>query len=98
MAISSQPKIQLFPLGQIVATIGIQELAKDPTFNMYGYIRRHATGDWGDLDDEDKKTNDEAVKGGFMLLSSYNLEGGKRLWIQTEWDRSVTTLMLPEER
>ncbi len=55
------------------------------------------TGDWGDLDDEDKKENELSVKQGFRILSAYNLENGEKVWVITEWDRSVTTILLPEE-
>jgi hypothetical protein len=88
----------IFELGQIVATNGIAELVReDPNFNYYAYLLRHATGDWGDLDDEDKKSNDRAVRSDRRILSSYNIGNNKKFWIITEHDRSVTTFMLPEE-
>ncbi len=55
------------------------------------------TGDWGDLDDEDKKENELSVKEGFRILSAYKLETGVKVWVITEWDRSVTTIFLPDE-
>jgi len=55
------------------------------------------TGDWGDLEDEDKKENELFVKEGLRILSAYNLETGVKVWVITEWDRSVTTILLPEE-
>jgi len=59
---------------------------------------RHIVGDWGDLDAEDTETNDGALDGGGRLLSSYTHPVSKeRLWIITEHDRSVTTMMLPME-
>ena len=60
-------------------------------------LLRHVTGDWGDLDDEDKKENELSVKEGFRILSAYSLETGVKVWVITEWDRSVTTILLPEE-
>jgi hypothetical protein len=60
-------------------------------------LKRHLAGDWGDLGDEDKKTNDQAVIFGNRILSSYNLPKGHKVWIITEWDRSVTTFLLPSE-
>lgn len=61
-------------------------------------LLRHQLCDWGDLEKEDKCTNDEALKSGGRLLSSYNVHGpDHRDWIITEWDRSVTTILLPEE-
>ena len=59
-------------------------------------IRRHSKGDWGDLSEEDKKENDLSVKEGFRILSSYRIRG-KKIWVITEADRSVTTLLFPDE-
>ena len=72
-----------------------QNLAKQG-INLFEYLFRHITGDWGDLGEEDKKENDFSVKNSFRILSSYNTREGK-LWIITEADRSVTTFLLPEE-
>ncbi len=91
-------KTQLFEPGQIVATPGALELAEQG-INLLAYLARHLNGDWGDLDDEDKKENDFSLKNGFRLLSSYNTRLGK-LWVITEAgdrDRSVTTFLLPDE-
>ena len=60
-------------------------------------LHRHVTGDWGDLEDEDKKENELSVKEGFWILSAYSLETDVKVWIITEWDRSVTTILLPGE-
>lgn len=87
----------LFPLGRVVATPGVVELAAETGIDLASYLRRHAKGDWGDLDNEDKKTNDEALRYGNRLLSAYEVGNGDKIWIITEWDRSVTTLLKPEE-
>jgi hypothetical protein len=57
---------------------------------------RHRSGDWGDVCDEDKKLNDEAVDGEGRILSAYTVDGEK-VWVITEWDRSVTTVLFPSE-
>jgi hypothetical protein len=49
------------------------------------------------IDDEDKKENELSVREGFRILSAYNLETDVKVWIITEWDRSATTVLLPEE-
>jgi hypothetical protein len=55
-------------------------------------------GDWGDVDTEEKAANDRAVKEGGRLVSCYHLpRTGKAIWIITDADRSVTTVLLPEE-
>ena len=86
----------LFSLGQTVMTPGVQALVAGNWDLVRGVLARHQAGDWGDLDPEDKTTNDRAVKDGDRILSSY-LIGGEKVWVITEWDRSVTTLLLPEE-
>ena len=82
-----------FPLGKIVATPGALALGVD----LNRYMHRHHCGDWGDLDDEDKQTNEEALEAGERLLSCYQVGGGKRIYIITERDRSSTCILLPEE-
>jgi RNase P subunit RPR2 len=78
---------------RIVMTRGVEEF---PEAFVKSCLNRHAHMDWGDLDAEDKKTNDNAVKNGGRVLSSYELRGDK-LWIITEADRSVTTILTPDE-
>ena len=64
-------------------------------------LRRHAQGDWGDLDDLDAQANEEALASGGRLFSVYYLKDGTdkgtKIYVITEWDRSVTTALLPEE-
>lgn len=84
--------------GPLVCTEGIDELVRQGRLNPSLYLRRHLSGDWGDLDDVDWRRNDAALKSGEeRLFSVYKLESGIELWIITEWDRSVTTLMFPSE-
>ena len=86
---------ETFAIGQLVATPGALDLAKNG-INLAAYLRRHMSGDWGDLCDEDKRSNDTAVSNGTRIFSAYETEEGK-LWIITEADRSVTTFLLPSE-
>ncbi len=65
--------------------------------DLVSYLRRHLHGDWGDLDDDDRRSNDAALKSGDRLFSSYQVTPDLKLWIITEGDRSVTTLLLPSE-
>ena len=84
------------PLGKVVATPGalmaITEAGEDP----FDYLARHATGDWGELCEHDRKENERSLKHGWRVLSSYPV-GEKTVWVITEADRSVTTILLPEE-
>lgn len=61
------------------------------------FLGRHVAGDWGDLDDHDRRENEFSVEGGFRILSAYQTTRGVRLWVITEADRSSTCLLLPEE-
>jgi hypothetical protein len=84
-----------FSPGQIVATPGaLQELTQQ---DITQAMRRHLTGDWGELDEHDKRENELSLQKGFRLLSAYTSSGGTRFWIITEADRSVTTVLLPSE-
>jgi len=89
-----QPK---FPLGQVVATPGALEALTANHQIPLEFLSRHAAGDWGELDDHDRKENQYSLTHGLRLLSAYTLRDGTRLWIITEADRSVTTLLLPSE-
>jgi hypothetical protein len=84
-----------FPLGIVVATPGaLKSLGEIETGTL---LMRHAFGDWGDLSEDDKGANGQALLDGDRLLSSYKSISGKKIWIITEADRSATTVLLPEE-
>ncbi len=89
--------VPLFSLGRVVATPGALDLLAAHNLDPYTFLSRHVTGDWGDLDPEDVATNAGAVEHGWRLLSNYPVSSTERLWIITEADRSVTTLLLPSE-
>ncbi len=91
IAIIARPK---FPLGQIVITANARSIL-DPADVQQG-LSRHARGDWGEVCPEDRKENELSLKEGFRLLSAYR-SGELRFWIITEADRSVTTVLLPED-
>ena len=87
----------LFSLGRIVATPGALDALNRSGQNPAEFIRRHASGDWGEVDDHDRAENQFSLAHGFRLLSSYTTSTGDKFWIITEADRSATTLLLPEE-
>jgi hypothetical protein len=91
-----------FPLGQVAATPGaieaMQESGQTPGF----FLGRHAAGDWGEVDAEDWRLNDQAVRDGSRVLSAYQTLKGKTLWVITEaadaaGNRAATTLLVPDE-
>jgi hypothetical protein len=94
--VEGQMKVN-FKLGQIVATPGAIEAMEESGQNASFFIGKHASGDWGIVSDGDKALNDEALKDDSRLLSAYNTLKGAKLWVITEADRSVTTVLLPEE-
>ena len=89
------PQATRFPLGQLFATPGV--LAEVSTTDISIALARHAMGDWGDLCQEDLDENNHALKAGNRLLSSYFSADRVKFWIITEWDRSVSTVLLPSE-
>lgn len=94
---NSLPTIPLFPAGRLVATPGALALLERANKAPLEFLSRHLRGDWGDLCQEDKTENELSLKFGFRLLSSYPVTEAEKLWIITEADRSMTTLLLPEE-
>jgi len=92
-----EQKRPLFALGQIVATPGALYALETAGQAPHEFLLRHVTGDWGNLPPEDIQENERSLQVGNRLFSSYKLSDGTKMWIITEWDRSVTTLLLPLE-
>jgi hypothetical protein len=89
----SQPAAK-FALGQVVSTPNaLSQLTGE---DILSAIKRHQSGDWGELDEHDRKENELSLKQGFRLLSVYRASNGVKFWIITEADRSVTTVLMPE--
>ena len=89
-----------FDIGRVVATRGAHE--EFDLFEIHQMLHRHAHGDWGNLEDEDKRLNDEAVLDGSRILSRYDLSGDRSAYVITEeadylGRRSYTTVLLPSE-
>lgn len=88
--------LKLHP-GRLVATHGALHALEDNGQGCTEFLERHLSGDWGDLCDEDKQANEDALENRLRILSAYKLPDGTRIWIITEADRSATTVLLPEE-
>lgn len=86
-----------FDLGRTVATRGASPLCD----HLVLLLRRHHCGDWGDLETEDKAANEHALMANLRIVSKYSVqdeEGTSHLiYIITEWNRSMTTIMLASE-
>lgn len=95
--------VMKFKPGQIVATPGALEALERNDSKPAEFLARHFTGDWGEVCEEDKQANEDALVDGSRLLSSYSLPDRTRIWIITdavidaEDVRNSTTLLLPEE-
>lgn len=85
----------MFKLGEIYVTPGVMN--RIPQFEIHEALVRHVNGDWGEVCKEDWELNDEALELGHRILSVYTSSNGVKFWIITEADRSITTILLPEE-
>jgi hypothetical protein len=86
-----------FLLGRIVATPGALAALSQANQDPAEFPSRHQHGDWGDVEEEDKKENEFSVLNNLRILSAYSLTTGVKLWVITEADRSVTTILLPSD-
>lgn len=90
----------VFDLGQTVMTRGVANaFNEDKEFRKFvdESFMKYCNADWGDTCEEDKELNDQALKSGDRILAVYKKEGLKTIWIITEWDRSATTILFPDE-
>lgn len=86
-----------FLLGQVVATPGAIAAMEEAGQSPLDFLQRHASGDWGDLDDADKQENEFSLEKTLRLFSAYHTKRDQKLWVITEADRSATTILLPSE-
>ncbi len=91
-------KVKFSP-GDLVVTPGALEAFhnNDHTDRISVLLIRHVCGDWGDLDEHDRKVNEYALEHGQRLLSAYTLSDGTKILVITEAGRNATTFLLPEE-
>ena len=93
---SSRAWVKFSP-GELVITPGCLQAFHTSMDRIVPFLIRHVSGDWGDLDEDDRRANDNALLHGLRLLSAYTLSDGTRFWVITESDRSVSTFLLPSE-
>lgn len=84
-----------FPLDQVVITPNAAGQI-GPAAVQEG-LKRHASGDWGEVCEADRRENELSLREGLRLLSVYRSAAGLKFWIITEADRSVTTVLMPED-
>ncbi len=85
-----------FELGSIYATSGVTAWAERHEIDLTRLLRRHHCGDWGNLDAEDRQANEDALADGTRIFSAYLVES-RKIYVITEADRSMTTIMLATE-
>ncbi len=86
-----------FPLGKLLTTPRALGVLQASGMTPLALLARHAAGDWGDLDPEDKQLNERALQDGARIFSAYRFAAGFKVWIITEADRNATTVLLPDE-
>ena len=91
-----------FSLGQLLSTPAALKAIEDAGQTLGFFLDRHVQGDWGEVDDEDKLANDQALVDGGRLLSAYRTLKNCRIWLITEakddqGERAATTAILPSE-
>lgn len=84
----------IFSPGQLVATPGALEAFRQSGDSPLEFLMRHLSGDWGELDAEDRQENEYSLEHGFRLVSAYRLKDDTKIWVITEADRSATTILL----
>jgi len=102
---ATEPVLIQVPLGQICMTPGVQEVLAGKPFYANDLLKRHRSGDWGCISATDLRENLAGLKNGWRIMSAYPIDplqpcaghGDNTIWIITEADRSVTTLLLPSE-
>lgn len=91
---------RVLQIGKLVMTKGVHtKTLEDPAFNNFVVesLTKYIQCDWGDTCEEDAKRNDESAKNGERVFAVYKHIRGETIWIITEWDRSVTTILFPSE-
>lgn len=99
-------KTTVFKTGLLSTTAGVYNAIKEfPQFAVFcqNSFDRHKNKDWGDLGEEDKEINDSSLINEERILSRYDLPKNEnypeqeKIYIITEWDRSLTTILFPSE-
>ena len=92
---ASKLPVAVFRLGKLVSTPNaLRQLLQADILTA---LQRHQAGDWGDVDDHDRQANDQALTDETRLFSVYHTAAGIKFWVITEADRSVTTVLMPED-
>ena len=90
---TTKERVAEFKLGAVrITSNASKQICGDDIFTSFV---RYTAGDWGEVCDEDRQANDEALATGSRILATYTDRHGLKFWILTEGDRSATTILLP---
>lgn len=87
---------QLFPLGQLTATPACRDYLQEKDISPILLLKKHATGDWSEMSADDQQSNSDSIKEGDRVFSAYTIDKQK-IYVITEADRSLTTLLFADE-
>ena len=90
-------QLGLFELGSLVITPGAAKAIRNAHQSPLVFYIKHGSGDWGTVDKDDWKLNDDALKDGYRVFSAYLTKLGEKIWVITEANRSSTCILLPSE-
>jgi hypothetical protein len=94
---NSMPSPVRFSLGLLLITPAAADALEDAGQSPQEFLSRHARLEQGESSDEDQRENEFSVSKYLRIFSAFKTTKGEKLWIITEADRSVTTLLLPSE-
>jgi hypothetical protein len=83
-----------FRHGRVIMSSRVSDLVQQGRLNVQSYLQRHLSGDWGEVSARTLQANEAALRTKEALFSAYAIDSELKLWIITEADRTVTTLLI----
>jgi hypothetical protein len=83
-----------FEPGEVYITPGAATALAESDQPITEFLNRYLVGDWGEVPEEDRDANRD---GQGWCMSAYRTNRQEKIWIITEHDHSVTTILLPKE-
>lgn len=94
---STPASVPLFSSGALTLSARVQWLDSTGLVDPHRFLHRHLRGDWGDLEDTERRANDAALQSKGTLTSRYQVTPRLSLVVITNEDHSQTVIQLPEE-
>lgn len=89
--VSTPPR---FRHGRLIMSSRVSDLVQQRRLHVQSYLQRHLNGDWGEVSAGTRQANEAALRTKEALFSAYAIDSELKLWIITEADRTVTTLLI----